>query len=175
MERDMRIGSACKYQGGFAYMLLLISVALIGIAAAGSVSLGAAVARRHAEQELLVIGAEFERALSSYAGLPSALQGGSLPAGAHGPRELGELLKDPRVPGIRRHLRQLYSDPLTGNREWGLVRDSEGFIMGVYSLAPGVPIKQSGWPPRWTRFDGQQTYALWVFGFASTRSPPPAP
>jgi hypothetical protein len=49
-----------------------------------------------------------------------------------------------RMPGTRRYLRQLYADPLTGRREWGLIRDALGSIQGVYSLADGRPIRRQG-------------------------------
>lgn len=158
----MRSGSARAAQAGFAYVLLLIAVAVIGVSAAAAVSLGTTLARREAERDLLAIGSEFQRALNSYAGLPP---GANAAPGTRGPRSLEDLLKDPRQPGIRRHLRKVYADPMTGKDEWGVVRDSEGFITGVYSLAEGTPVKRTGWPPEWARFEEQDSYAGWVFGF----------
>jgi type II secretory pathway pseudopilin PulG len=150
-------------QQGFAYLLLLLAIALISLAATASVSLGSTLARRDAERELLAIGAEFEVALRSYAGIPMAGPTGAVSAG-RGPKSLDDLLKDPRVPGTRRHLRQLYADPLTGKAEWGLVTDAGGSIVGVYSLAAGVPIKRSGFEPRWAHFEEAPAYRQWVFG-----------
>lgn len=151
-----------RQHAGFAYLLLLIALAVIDVASAAAVTLGATMARRDAEQQLLAIGAEFQRALNSYAGVPP---GALAPPSARGPRELEELLHDPRQPSIRRHLRQLYADPLTGKEEWGRVRDSEGFIVGVYSLSKGRPIRRTGWPQEWAAFEEQESYAGWVFGF----------
>jgi hypothetical protein len=74
---------------------------------------------------------------------------------------------------VRRHLRQIHADPLTGKYEWGLVRDSQGFILGMYSLAEGRPIKRTGWPAQWGRFEEQESYADWVFGLAYPVSPRP--
>jgi hypothetical protein len=68
------------------------------------------------------------------------------------------------VPGVRRHLRQIYADPLTGKEEWGLVLDSEGFIVGVHSLAEARPIKRTGWGPQRAAFEEAQSYKEWVFG-----------
>jgi len=159
-----------RTQGGFAYVLLLLAVALISIAATAAISLGATMARRDAERELLAIGAEFQQALRSYAGVPIGAIG---PAAERGPRSLEDLLRDPRVPGVRRHLRQLYADPLTGKNEWGLVTDAQGLISGVYSLAEGTPIKRSEFAPQWMRFEEAGSYREWVFGLPSLAPPGP--
>ena len=156
----MRIGRR-RAHSGFAYVLLLLAIALIGLAASAALSIGATVARRDAEQQLLAIGAEFQQALRSYAGVPV---GAMASVAGRGPRSLEDLLRDPRVPGVRRHLRQLYADPLTGKSEWGLVRDGQGFVWGVYSLAEGTPIKRSEFTPQWMRFEEAASYREWVFG-----------
>jgi type II secretory pathway pseudopilin PulG len=153
---------------GFAYLLLLIAVAVIGLAATASVSLGAQMARRDAERQLLAIGLEFQNALRSYAGVAP---GSTIANAARGPRTLEELLKDPRTPAIRRHLRQHYDDPLTGKAEWGLVVDSGGFIVGIYSLAEGRPIRQEGFEPTQSGFDNASSYRQWVFGLSVAQLP----
>jgi type II secretory pathway pseudopilin PulG len=149
-----------RAQQGFAYALLLIVIAVIGIVAGNSLSLGSLVSRRDAEQNLQAIGGEFEAALRSYAGIGAALNARN----ARGPRALEDLLKDPRSTSIRRHLRQVYADPLTGKAEWGLVKDSAGFIVGVYSLADGQPIKRSSFDARQAHFEEAQAYSAWIFG-----------
>lgn len=141
---------------GFAYVLLLVLVATLGILAAGSVSYGHQIARRHAEQELLAIGEEFRAALRSYGA-------GMVERPAIGPLELTDLLRDPRVAGVRRHLRQIYTDPMTGKAEWGLVRGAGNRILGIYSLAPGTPLKQVGFEEGQEGFDAATSYAQWVF------------
>jgi type II secretory pathway pseudopilin PulG len=148
-------------RAGFAYLLLLLAVALISIAATAAVTLGVVMARRDAERELLAIGAEFQQALRSYAGVPA---GAATPISGRGPRSLEDLLKDPRVPGTRRHLRQLYADPLTGKTEWGLVLDAQGRVAGVHSLASGKPIRQAGFEPQFAALESADSYQQWVFG-----------
>ncbi len=150
-------------------MLLLIAVAIIGVAASASLSMGSTMARRDAEQQLLAVGAEFQQALRSYAGLP---YGAGAVSPGRGPKTLDELLKDPRAPGVRRHLRQLYADPLTGKPDWGIVRDELGTIAGVYSQAAGVPIKQAGFEAPWAHFENARTYKEWVFGMGAARAMP---
>jgi len=161
----MRTG---RRQRGLAYLVLLLAIALLGLAASASLSLGAAMARRDAERQLLAVGLEFQQALRSYAGISVAAPGGL------GPRALGDLLKDPRVPGTRRHLRQLYPDPLTGRTEWGLVRDSQGYIVGVHSLAMGKPLQRTGFEPLQANFEEAESYGKWIFGLPLPVLQPPA-
>lgn len=170
----MRNGS----QRGFAYMLLLVLIAVLGVVSASAVMLGAQLGRRDAERQLLDIGGEFQRALRSYAGVPLAAAAGApggMALGGRGPKSLEDLLKDPRVPGLRRHLRQIHADPLTGKVEWGLVTDSQGAILGVYSLAGGTPIKQAGFDPTLAGFEQAPNYQAWVFGLPGARLPDSAP
>ena len=160
----MRTGDARAHRSGaphgYAYLLLLVLIAVLGVASSAAVSLGASMARRDAEQQLLVIGAAFQQALASHGGKP---------------RELEELLQDDRVPGIRRHLRRIPIDPLTGRDVWGLVREAQGGIVGVHSLATGRPLKLTGFAPRWKTFEEASSYRDWVFAplLPVTTVPPP--
>ncbi|MFZ4650790.1 MAG: type II secretion system protein [Rubrivivax sp.] len=142
-----------------AYVAVLVVLAMLALAAAATARLGAAAHRRAAEGALLEAGAAFSAALASYArvtpkGQPDA------------PRRLQDLLRDPRFPGVLRHLRRLPVDPLTGRQEWGLYREDDaddGGIMGVYSLARGRPLKQANFDSRFQDFERRQTYSEWLF------------
>ncbi|MCR6478742.1 type II secretion system GspH family protein [Variovorax sp. ZS18.2.2] len=79
------------------------------------------------------------------------------------PASLEALLKDERFPGIRRHLRKVFVDPMTGKAEWGLVQVS-GRIVGIHSLSTAMPIKQAGFEGDEQAFTGAQSYAEWIFG-----------
>lgn len=164
----MRSGRPTQRHAGFAYVLLLIGVAVTGLVASASLSLGATMARRDAERELLFVGLAYEQALRSYAGVAHA---GGANVGGRGPQTLDDLLRDPRVPGIRRHLRQRYADPLTGKDQWGLVTDASGGIVGIYSLAEGRPIQQSGFDPRMAHLEAADSYRQWVFGLPAAQVP----
>lgn len=146
---------------GFAYVLLLITVATIGLLSASSLSVGGQITRRDAERELLAIGNEFEQALRSYSGGSGGLGNSAFGVG---PRNLQDLIKDPRFPGVRRHLRQIYADPLTGKPEWGLVIEPGGSIVGVYSQADGIPIQRTGFEASKITFENAESYAAWKFG-----------
>lgn len=162
MDIPMRNG-----EQGFGYVFLLVIVAVLGGLSAYSMEKGQLLSRRQAEQELLSVGRAFEDALYSYSGLRlQELQSGQVPGvlTATGPTQLEDLLKDPRVPGIRRHLRKIYPDPLTGKAEWGLVRNRFGQIVGIHSLSTGTPIKKSGFDARHAHFAEAERYQDWRFG-----------
>lgn len=153
---------------GFAYVLLLIIVATIGLLSASSLSIGSQVTRRDAERELLAIGNEFEQALKSYAAVSGGA--GGLARGV-GPRNLQDLIKDPRFPGLKRHLRQIYADPLTGRAQWELVIEPGGSIVGVFSAAEGIPIQRTGFEPAKASFENAESYASWIFGLPNASFP----
>ena len=62
------------------------------------------------------------------------------------PRRLDDLLQDPRLPTIKRHLRRLYPDPITGQSTWGIVKAPDGGILGVFSLSTQEPLKTASRP-----------------------------
>ena len=100
--------------------------------------------RRENERQLLFAGDQFIAAIERHRRRPEA-------AGRY-PRKLEDLLGD----ALRRDLRQIYVDPMSGAREWGLVQTAAGGIVGVHSLSNAVPIGQ-------TRFPGAKSYREWRF------------
>lgn len=143
-------------QSGFTYVGLLIVVAVIATSATALLQAGANWQHRAAEAELLAIGLEFRQALQTYASATPVGQ----PAA---PRELTELLRDPRYPGTLRHLRRIYPDPLTGGAEWGIVRSSDGRIAGIHSLSGTATIRRTGFPAGLEDFDKAEHHRGWVF------------
>jgi type II secretory pathway pseudopilin PulG len=137
--------------GGFTYVGLLVLIALIGVALAGAAEVWHGAQQREKERELLFVGDQFRRALASY-----QANGGSYPA------RLEDLLKDPRVPGVRRHLRRIYRDPITGSNEWGLVKVGNA-ITGVHSLSTQEPLKKAQFRLVDQDFEGKTKYSDWVF------------
>ena len=163
---------SCK-PGGFALILVLILVAVVGMALAAAATVWTTTSTREREQQLLWTGLQFRDAIASYAK--------SSPGAAQYPKRLEDLLEDPRFPNLKRHLRQIYRDPFTGEAQWGLVKAGD-FIIGVYSLAPGVPIKKAGFARGLESFSEASSYGDWKFvasaGSAAatqTGAPIPAP
>ncbi|MDS4016332.1 MAG: type II secretion system protein [Candidatus Accumulibacter sp.] len=141
---------------GFTYLSLMILVATLALATSATLTLGSIVQRRQAEQQLLEVGAAYRRAIASYLN--------SSPGGRRSyPPTLTDLLKDPRYPGVRRHLRRLYPDPMTGKAEWGLVPAPGGGIMGIHSLSEARAIKLAGFEAENQLFEGKVRYSEWIF------------
>jgi len=147
--------------GGFTYLAVLFLLALAGITVTATAIVWRIEHQREQEAELLFAGAEFTRAIESYRAVaPDAPQ--------PWPRSLDDLLRDPRTPGVRRHLRKIYRDPVHRSREWGLVRTQEGGIVGVHSLSVRTPIRTVPAPGLTMREPGR--YAGWLF---TARGAPP--
>ena len=79
------------------------------------------------------------------------------------PSALDELLRDPRLPGVQRHLRRLYPDPLNPRRPWGLVIDEFGRITGVYSQSVDSPLARGPVVLPDRTLPPAQRYADWKF------------
>jgi type II secretory pathway pseudopilin PulG len=157
-----------RRQRGFTYVSLIILVAIIGLVGAATLKMGSVIQRSRAEEQLLDIGAAFSDALQSYA---DATPAGMPPQ----PPSLKELLKDPRLPGVRRHLRQIYADPMTGKAEWGIVYlgDKVG-VLAVYSLSDAKPIKIGNFPARFVGLEGKQKISEWRFAAVANSGTPGA-
>jgi type II secretory pathway pseudopilin PulG len=143
---------------GTVLLTVLFMVVLLGLAAgmAGQ-SLGALL-QREREAELLWRGQQYRQALASYYGVRQGAQG-MLPS------KLEDLLRDPRSPAVIRHLRRLYNDPMTG-KEWELIKDPGGRVLGVRSTSDLVPFQQTGFPAGLENFEGKTAYREWEFVFA---------
>lgn len=160
---------ASSRQGGFTYLGLIVLVTVIGLVGAATLKVDSLLQRAAAEEELLAVGAAFSAALESYA---AATPQGQPPQ----PPSLQELLKDPRTPGLRRHLRKIFVDPMTGGTEWGIVwlGDHVG-VVGVYSLSQAKPLKVGNFDPRFSGFDNKDHLSDWKFVAAGLPSVPLRP
>lgn len=144
-------------QRGATYLLMLFAVAALGLGLARFGTLWATQAQREREAELLFVGGEFARALSGYRAADPAGLG-------EGPRELRDLLADPRQPFVRRHLRRLYRDPMTGEADWIVERQGEQ-IVGIRSRSSRLALRSAGLPA-WVGVGasaGEARYSDWLF------------
>lgn len=151
-------------QGGFTYLWLLLLVAFMGVGLTVAAEIDSTSARRDREKELLAIGRQFQSAIGRYYEVQAA--GGR----KEYPASLDDLLQDKRVPGIRRHLRKVFVDPMSGKAEWGLVLVG-GRIAGVHSLSEATPIKQDNFAPEQAGLRGKQKYSEWLFVYPYDLAP----
>jgi type II secretory pathway pseudopilin PulG len=118
-------------QRGFTYLGLLAAIAIIGIGLVAASEVWTTAARRHRMQELEWVGQQYEQAIGSYYE--------ASPNGAKRyPPSLDDLLQDPRYAAVRRHLRRLYPDPMTGQFDWKLMRAPDGGVQAVQVEVPGL-------------------------------------
>lgn len=151
-----------RIAAGYAYLWLLISIAIMGVGVVAATELASTLEQRAKERELLSIGRQFRTALRRF-------HEAQPPLGARQyPQSLDDLVLDPRFPAMTRHLRKVFVDPMTGNSDWGLVR-LDGRIVAVHSLSDRTPIKQSGFDPDDASLTGKQRIRDWVFGPLSAR------
>jgi type II secretory pathway pseudopilin PulG len=152
----MRNGRAARARaGGYTYVAVLLWVALVGVGLATTGEVWKTTAQREREAELLFIGEQFRRALTSYHE--------ASPGAQRFPPTLAALLRDERHPTVRRHLRKVYVDPMTGKPEWGLVRQPDGAIVGVHSLSAERPLRTGNFRGYREAFAGKDKYSDWVF------------
>ena len=152
-KRVLRNSAASN--AGFTYVWLLLAVAFMAVGLAAVAELATTAMRRDKEAELLFVGDEFARAIAQY----RASSSGS----PQYPQRLEDLLADKRFPNVRRHLRRIYPDPITGSTEWGLVRGPGGGIVGVYSRSTTQPLKTANFPKGYEAFASATSYADWRF------------
>lgn len=143
-------------QQGAVLLIVLLFVLLTTLGASSMVQMHQTQTRREKEEQLLFVGDQYRRAIASYYGVTP-------PGGARSlPRSIDDLLNDQRFPTPMQHLRQAYPDPMTGRVDWVFAR-SGGGISGLRSQSTQAPIKKSGFPDIYKRFEAGMSYADWVF------------
>lgn len=143
-------------EAGFTYLALLIAIIVMGIGLAAIGPVARTLQLRQMENELLFAGDQIRRAIESYYE--------SSPAGLKQyPKQLEDLLRDARYPGVRRYLRRVYPDPMTGKKEWGLVEYPGIGITGVYSTSDLEPLRKTGFPALYRQFENTKKYSDWKF------------
>lgn len=144
-----------RTDSGFTYVIVMFAVAVAAIVATRAMEGNATSQRVVRESELLYIGAIYRDAIQSY----HDNSPGTVPTY---PDSLEDLLEDKRMSTLRRHLRKMLRDPVTGELKWGEVR-VDGRIVGVYSLSNKQPQKQGGFSRDNAGFADARTYQDWKF------------
>jgi type II secretory pathway pseudopilin PulG len=112
---------------GFTYLAVLLAIAILGLGLTTASEVWVSTARHHRLIEVDWIGAQFVQAIGSYYE--------TAPNGVKTyPLRLDELLEDRRSPVVRRHLRAIYLNPLSGKADWQTISGGDGRIHGIRIL-----------------------------------------
>jgi hypothetical protein len=153
-----------RAQRGFGLIGLLFFVAGLGVAMAALGTMWHTAAQREKERDLLFVGDQYARAIESFWTIP-------LPVGAPRrlPKNVAELLTDPRFPDTVRHLRRAWNDPMTGGA-WLLLKGADGGITGVASPSEDAAFQRANFPQRYAHFGEASRYRDWEFSFDADKA-----
>ncbi len=111
-------------QRGFTYLGVLLAVAILGIALVAASQVWVMHAHRQRLEQLEWVAQQYIQSIGSYyEGTPGREK--------RYPKALTELLEDTRFVTVRRHLRQVYVNPMTGTLDWRLLKTPDGGIRGI--------------------------------------------
>ncbi|NTW60554.1 MAG: type II secretion system protein [Nitrospirae bacterium] len=151
---------------GFTYVALLAAIVILGISMGAAGKYWSFVMQREKEEELLFRGEQYRLAIERYYR--------ALPGRNAYPPSIEELVKDSRTPTGKRHLRQAYKDPITGE-DFEVVRDQTKLnrITGVYSKGDKEPLRKTGFPEQYPDFENKKAYNEWKFVYTSPAAATP--
>lgn len=149
-------------EAGFTYLSLLFSIVVIGIALGAAGQVWSTAAKREKEAELIFRGNAISKAIGLY------YEAGTVRTY---PRELEDLLKDPRQLTVKRYLRKIYEDPMTRTIDWDLIKTPDGGVMGIKSRSGDEVIKKDNFPAGLELLKSKQRYYEWEFVFSPAIAP----
>jgi type II secretory pathway pseudopilin PulG len=135
---------------------LLAALVLLGVALAAVATRWSDQTRRSREQQLLRVGQLYADAIASY-------HRGSPGSAKTWPTRIEDLLQDPRMLGVVRHLRAPYDDPVQPGHPLGLVRAADGTIRGVFSTSMAAPFRDQAVDLGTLQLPPARHYADWQF------------
>jgi type II secretory pathway pseudopilin PulG len=111
--------SSRAHSAGFTYVWALIAVAVTSAMLAAGAQLASARAARERQAEYAWVLDQYRMAIRSYSQASSATPSAPL-------QTVQQLVRDERGGVVRRHIRQLYPNPLTGKVDWQLRLGASG-------------------------------------------------
>lgn len=139
MAVNMRIGKHVSNHlkpNGFTMLAVLAAMFLSALAANVVVQEVSQQDTRAREAQLMQIGLLYRQAIKDYYEMSPGAE-------KQWPKSLKDLTYDSRFVDVRRHLREVYPDPITRSEDWGLITiESRGRngISGVYSKSTDQPL-----------------------------------
>lgn len=153
-------------QQGFTLLAVLAAMFLLALATQGVMTYVSHQAQREREGDLLRIGQAYMQAIGTY----YETSPGNV---KRWPRTLEDLVDDKRFVGIKRHLREIYADPVARSSNWGIVLSSDGGIAGVHSLSQGRPLRSASIELGALVLPPADRYSDWLFVYQPMAGTPP--
>ncbi|MHC9060950.1 hypothetical protein [Pantoea sp. y20] len=151
-------------QGGFTYLMLLLALTAVALSLLKSQDAIKMQRRQQQETELLFRGEQIREAMRLYR--IDEHGNGCFPSGFEA------LIRDTRSGKTRYHLRQWFTDPLTGQKAWGMIFDDQHRWIGVYSKGLGKPLRKEGFVKDSEKFRDAKNYREWAFTLEKDPSAP---
>ncbi len=154
-------------RSGFTYIALLAAIVIIGISLGAATKYWSNISLREKEEELLFRGDQYRKAIESYTS--------AVPGRKEFPQSIDDLLRDNRTGTMRRHLRQKFKDPVSGE-DFVEIRDQvTRRVIGVNSPSDREPLKQANFPDACRDFEGKKKYSEWRFVYTPLPGQPGLP
>lgn len=145
-----------RQQSGFTLVAALAALFLLALATQKVMTVVSQQAQREREAELMRLGAAYVAAIGAYyEQSPGSIK--------RWPPSLDVLTDDRRFVTLQRHIRSLYTDPITRGGDWGLVQAPDGGVAGVYSQSGEKPIRTAGEALQALGLTEAQRYSDWKF------------
>jgi type II secretory pathway pseudopilin PulG len=145
-----------KSQRGFTLLAVLAAMFLLALSTHYVMVTVSQQSLRERELELIRIGKETVRAIGLYyEQSPGAVK--------EWPPSLEALTDDRRFVTLRRHLRRVYSDPMTRSDDWGYVTAPGGGIAGIFSKSKMQPVSTEHSELVELGLGGARHYSDWRF------------
>lgn len=141
-----------KSQSGYSYVVLLVSLIIIGIGAQTTHLLLSRLSLAEQEKELLFRGLAYRQAIGAY-----------YKDVGHYPKQIDDLYRDSSSIKGKHYIRALYPEPISG--EWHLIRNGAHEIVGVASSSEKSPRKKANFPQDLESFNDAESYRDWQFVF----------
>jgi type II secretory pathway pseudopilin PulG len=141
---------------GFTYLMAMMIIMIMGIMLGMVGQSWKTIMQREREEELIFRGTQIMDAIGRW-NKPKPGEHVATPL-----RDLKDLVQDPRTLTIKRYLRRLYTDPMTG-KEWNVINDPNLGITGVASTSQSKPLKTGNFPVGLESFEKKERYSDWLF------------
>ena len=149
-----------KNCSGFTYIAAMCLVIIMGIMLGAVGQSWQTIIKREKEAELLFRGDQIAAAIERWRKPPPGAPATLAPMPI---KDLKDLLEDPRSAQKVHYLRKIYLDPIT-NKDFDLIRGTQGGVIGVASSSNEKPLKISFQNiSAYAKFNNKEKYSDWKF------------